>query len=89
MSRESMEVVRRFFAGYDGRRDPSTAGGVDQLGHEPEAAAVLAFWADDPSWRHAHPDIEWSAAGPFSNVRGAAEVGAWWTDWLEMWESYV
>src|SRR5215831_3380712 len=59
MSQESAEIVRRFFDGYDGKDImPAMRHYVDEIGSNPEAEAVLAVWAEDPSWRYAHPDIE-------------------------------
>jgi ketosteroid isomerase-like protein len=93
MSQANVEIVRRFLDAYDGRDViPAMRAAVKRFGPEPTSDEVLALWADDPSWRYAHPEIEWdvSATGAVgAAASGAAGVGAWWTDWLDMWESYV
>jgi ketosteroid isomerase-like protein len=93
MSEENVEVVRRFNEGYDGEDViPALRAAVERFVPEPDRATVLAAWADDPSWRHVHPEIDWdvSGAGAFGTaVKGPVEVAAWWVDWLETWESYV
>ena len=93
MSQEKVEVVRRFNEGHESDDIiPVLSAAVERLGPEPEPATVLAVWADDPSWRHAHADIEWdvSATGAVgSSANGPVEVAAWWADWLDTRESYV
>jgi hypothetical protein len=86
-----MEVVRRFLDGYEAEDViPALRRAVERLDPEPEAEAVLALWAEDPSYRHVHPEVEWSAGGAVgTTARGAAGVSAWWSEWLETWESYV
>jgi hypothetical protein len=56
-----------------------------------EPNAILAAWAGDPLWRHAHPDIEWfSDVPPLPRMAsGARGVSMWWKEWVEVWESYV
>jgi ketosteroid isomerase-like protein len=93
MSRENVEIVRRFNEPHDGEDIiPLLRAGIDQVGPDPEPEAVLAFWADDPGWRYAHPEIEWdiAATGPVGmTASGPIEVARWWRDWSETWESYV
>jgi hypothetical protein len=64
---------------------------VEEFGPDPDPAVVLAFWAEDPSWRYAGPDIEWdvSAPGFASTVKGARQVALWWADWTQAWKSYL
>ena len=93
MSRENVEVVRCFNEPHDGEDIiPLLRAGIEHVGPDPEPEAVLAFWADDPGWRYAHPEIEWDvgATGPVgSTASGPLDVARWWTDWSETWESYV
>jgi hypothetical protein len=93
MSEENVEIVRRFNEPYDGEDIiPVIRAGLQRLGPDPRPEEVLALWADDPGWRHAHPELELDlmATGPLGvKARGAAEVGRWWTEWSEAWESYV
>ena len=91
MSEGSLEIVRRFNRGHDGEDlIPVLRRAVERLGSDPEGEAVLAVWADDPSWRHVHPEVEWDTAGVLgTTVKGPVAVAAWWGDWLDTWESYV
>jgi hypothetical protein len=93
MSQENVEVVRRARATYDGRDlVPDIREMVERLGPEPNSDAVLAFWAENPLWQYLHPDIEFdtSATGLAGSVaRGPREVIRWWSDWVDVWESYV
>jgi hypothetical protein len=92
MSQENVELVGRFHALRSGENLVPLIGEiVEQLGPDPQPDAILAFWAQDPSWRHVHPDIEWhaSAAGEGRVARGAIEVAGWWREGIEVWESYV
>ena len=53
---------------------------------------MLALWAENPSWRHLHPQGVWEIAirGPVDvNATGPTEILRWWAEWLELWESYV
>jgi ketosteroid isomerase-like protein len=91
MSQENVDVVRRWHA-YEGKNAvPPMRKAVERLGPDPEPEAVLALWAEDPSWGHAAPDIEWDER-PGSD----GQCGAWagrsrqlWAEWVETWESYV
>jgi ketosteroid isomerase-like protein len=93
MSRENVELVRRHLVPYDGQDFvPVLSEAVDRLGPEPESDAVLALWAENPSWRHLHPEVVWEIAirGPVDvKVTGPIEMLRWWAEWLELWESYV
>jgi len=92
MSEDHVEVVRRFYASAEGENlVPRMRETVERLGPDPQTEAVLAFWAEDPTWKHVHPDVEWdtSGSGGAPAARGAKEVVALWTDWLEALESYV
>lgn len=92
MSEENVEVVRRFNDPYE-RKDvaPVIHAAVEVFEPDPDPDVVLAHWAEDPSWRYAHPDIEWdvSAPGVASTLKGAREVALWWADWTQAWKSYV
>jgi hypothetical protein len=93
MSQENVEVVRRFNAPHAGEDlMPMIRGALERLGPDPEPEAILAFWAEDPGWQHAHPDIEWDtrAAGAVGGVeRRPSGVFQWWMGWTEARESYV
>jgi hypothetical protein len=93
VSREDVQLVRRARATYDGRDlVPDIREMVERLGPEPQSKAVLAFWAENPLWQYLHPDIELdtSATGLAGSVaRGPREVIRWWSDWVDVWESYV
>jgi hypothetical protein len=64
---------------------------VDRLGPDFQREAVLAYWVQDPTLQHLHPDLEWDAplGGLSAVARGPREWALWMADWLEMWESYV
>jgi ketosteroid isomerase-like protein len=91
MSQENVEVVRRFHAPGEGKDlVPRVREVREQLGHDPEPSAVLAFWAQDPGWRHLHPDIEWDpGTGVLGTAHGVFDLTRWWDEWVEVWESYV
>ena len=93
MSQKSLEVVRGFNGSQEGKDlVPLVRALVERAGPRPDADAVLSLWADDPSWRHAHPEIEFdvTATGAFGAiVKGPTDVVAWWSEWLDAWESYV
>ena len=93
MSQENVEVVRGFNAPREGENlIPVVREALERLGPDPAPEAILALWGEDPGWRYAHPDIEWDlrATGAVgSAARGPREVGAWWAEWVEVWESYV
>jgi ketosteroid isomerase-like protein len=93
MSRDTVEVVRALQTPWEGR---DTIGPIrealERFGPDPQPQDVLALWAQDPGWRHVHPDIEWdtTAAGALGTVaHGAREVASWWADWVQAWQSYV
>jgi hypothetical protein len=92
MSQENVEVVRRFIdlsSGID--LVPELREMAQVLGPEFEPSAVLAWWAEHPVWKHAHPDIEWFSDASLlaQTARGPREVALWWKEWVELWESYV
>lgn len=93
MSRQDVEVVRRFHVPYEGEDlVPPTRAMVERIGDDPQRATVLAAWAEDPAWQHVHPEIEWdvSAGGVLGGkARGAREMALWWAEWVEVWASYV
>jgi hypothetical protein len=94
MSAEDVAIVRRHLAPYEGQDVvPVFREIVDQLGPAAEPDAVLAAWAEDPAWRHVHPEVVWETfgGGPLdAKMAGPAEVGSWWaTDWAEAWEAYA
>src|ERR671930_2455613 len=93
MSHENVEIVRRFNEPYEGRNIiPLLRESVARLGPDPQPEAVLAEWAEDPAYRYVHPEIVWdtSAGGTFGTVaRGPRELALWWSEWTEVWESYV
>ena len=93
MSEENVEVVRRHLEPYDGEDIvPVFRKALNRLGAAPEPDAVLDLWAEDPSWRHIHPEfvLELTGGGPLDvKATGPAEVARWWTDWADAWDSYV
>ena len=93
MSAENVEVVRRFHDPYEGEDVmPMIREAVAHFGPDPDPAVVKAWWAADPGWRYAHPEIEWdttSVSGIGSKVKGPIEVSLWWKEWLEAWKSYT
>ena len=93
MSQDNVELVRAHLDPYDGEDlIPTIRAYVERLGPTPEPDAVLAVWAEDPSWRHVHPEAEWEVAGfaPLdTKVAGPIGIARWWADWTEAWESYV
>jgi ketosteroid isomerase-like protein len=92
VSQENVEVVRRLNAPYE-EQDlvPPMREGIERLAPDYDPDAVRATWADDPSFRHLHPDIEWdaTATGTSAVARGARELALWWADWVEVWDSYT
>ena len=94
MSQQDIEVVRRLNEPWEGNDVmPRIREAVAYFGPEPDPAVVLAWWADDPGWRHVHADFEWDSSAVagvgFSTVKGPREVALWWADWTEAWHSYV
>jgi hypothetical protein len=93
MSQENVEIVRRLNAPYEGENVvPLIRDMVERLGPDPRADSVLAGWAEDPAWQHAHPEIEWDvrAAGAFGTIaHGPRQLTLWWAEWIEVWESYI
>src|SRR5256885_5751588 len=87
MSKENVQVVRRFNEPYDGRDlIPVILESVERLGPDPQPEAVLADWAGDPTWQHAHPEIEWdvTAAGAVGGGgRGPGGAGLGGGGWGE------
>jgi hypothetical protein len=93
MSQDAVEVVRRFNDPHEGQDlMPTIREAVARFGPEPDPAAVLAWWADDPSWRHVDEEVEWdtsSIGGVGTKVKGPLEVARWWGDWTEAWQRYT
>jgi hypothetical protein len=92
VSQENVEIVRRFVEPANGQDlVPAIEEMVELLGPDFEASAILAFWAESPLWKYAHPEIEWSGDNPLlvQTASGPRDVLLWWTEWVEMWESYV
>jgi ketosteroid isomerase-like protein len=93
MSQENVEVVRGHNEPYDGQELVAVIkAALDRLGPQPTRDEVLSLWAQDPGWRHVHPDIEWDVTGVGavgSTTKGPLQVAAWWKDWIETWDSYV
>ena len=93
MSQENVELVRRHLEPREGENlVPILREFLDRLGPTPEPAAVLAGWAEDPSWRYLHSEVEWElvGGGPLdTKATGPVEVTGMWVQWLEVWESYA
>jgi ketosteroid isomerase-like protein len=93
MSQENVELVRRHLDPHEGEDFvPVLSEAVDGLGPEPEPDAVLALWAEDPSFRHLNQEVVWEIAigGPLDvEATGPIEILRWWAEWLEVWGSYV
>jgi len=93
MSQENVEIVRDLNGPYEGL-DVATIirEAVDRFGPDPDPAVVLSEWAQDPAWRHIHPEIEWDLTGTGAvgvTANGPREVALFWADWIEAWKSYV
>lgn len=88
-----IEVVRRFNEAYDGADViPTLRDLLARHGPDPAANEILAIWAEDPSWRHAHPEIEVDTSGlgvAGGALQGPKEIWRWWHDWTEAWQTYV
>jgi hypothetical protein len=94
MSQENVELVRRHLEPREGEDlVPIFREFLDRLGPTPDLATVLAGWADDPSWRYVHPEVEWELGGGGGPVdtkaTGPVEVTRMWAQWVEVWESYA
>src|SRR5215210_5375538 len=78
MPQENVEVVRSLQAPWEGKDVIDVIRTVlERIGPVPQREAVLAAWAQDPGWRHVHPEIErdTSATGAMGGVaRGPTEV---------------
>ncbi len=90
MSQENVEIIRLFNAAHEGENlIPVIEAGLARLPPDPDKEAVLAWMAEDPAWRHLHPDVEWGiSALEVAPAKGAVEVAMWWASWVEVWESY-
>ncbi len=64
---------------------------VERFGPDYKPEPILAFWAEHPSFRYAHPDIEWTIEVPglSQTARGPTEIALLWADWGSTWERYV
>jgi ketosteroid isomerase-like protein len=93
MSREKAELVRRHLARYEGQDfAPVVRELVDRLGPAPEPGAILSVLAEDPCFRHLHPEVVWEIAtgSPLDGkATGPTEIVRMWAEWIEVWESYV
>jgi uncharacterized protein len=92
MSHENVEIVRRAIEPYEGEDLVPALRELVERVEWWDAEAVAAAMAQDPRGRHLHPEIEWdvSSAGAFGGVsHGYYELGAYWSQWVEMCESYV
>lgn len=93
MSEENVEIVRSLNDPYEGRDVmPVIRAFVAELGPDPDPDLVLAWWEQDPAWRHMSAEVEWdttAVAGVGTKVKGPVEVALWWADWTDAWESYI
>ena len=92
MSQENVEIVRRFMSAHEGEDlIPLIREFAERLGPEFQPHAVLAWWADDPGWQHAHPNIEWDSqvVEEQETAHGPTEVAVRWAGYLELWDSFV
>jgi ketosteroid isomerase-like protein len=91
MSQESVEVVRGYCAPQEGVNViPTIRAAAEQLPPDSQPDAVAALAAEDPVWRHLHPDIEWDISSvDVSCAHGFTELALWWASWVEVWDSYV
>jgi hypothetical protein len=91
MSQENVELIRRINEAYEGDDViPAMRAAVESLGPEPRPDATLAYHAQDPLLQNMHPDIEWEAGLPgVGTAHGVADLYRWWSEWLEVWESYT
>jgi hypothetical protein len=93
VSAEAVEVVRRFNDPYEGQDVmPVLREQLERLGPDPDPDEVLAVWAEDPSYRHAHPEIAWDTSGLGLGgpaLKGPSEMTSWWAEWTEAWKTYT
>ena len=93
MPDKPVEVVRRFNEAYDGTDViPTLRGLLAEHGSDPTPDEILAIWSEDPSWRHAHPEIEVDTSGlgvAGGPLRGPNEIWSWWHDWTAAWQTYI
>jgi hypothetical protein len=93
MSQENVELVRRHLEPHEGQDIvPAISDLVARLGPAPEPDAVIAARAEEPTWRHHHPEAEWETVfgGPLdSKATGPVEMHQMWVAWTEVWDSYV
>ena len=93
MSQENVEIVRQFNAPLEGKDAiPDIRAGLERTGPDFAPDIVLAEWARDPAWRHAHHEIEMDVSaigGIVEPAIGPREVMLFWADWSQAWESYV
>jgi ketosteroid isomerase-like protein len=90
---QPVEIVRRFNEAYDGTDIiPTLRGLLARHGDDPAADEILAIWAEDPCWRHAHPEIEVDTSGlgvAGRPLQGPNDIWSWWHDWTEVWQTYT
>jgi ketosteroid isomerase-like protein len=93
MSQENVEVVRYFNEPHEGKDiAPMIRQGIDRLGPDPDPDTVLSTWAEDPTFRYIHPEIEWDLTGTGAvgvTANGLRQLALFWADWIEAWRSYV
>jgi len=93
VSSEAVEVVRRFNEPHEGQDViPLLRELLEQYGPDRDPDQILAVWAEDPAWRHAHPEIEWDTSGVGglgATPKGPSAISDWWADWTEAWKTYA
>src|SRR5690242_17548649 len=50
------------------------------------------MWAEDPTFKHADPQITWEVDGASvldTKAAGPKQVNRWWRDWVDAWEAYT
>jgi ketosteroid isomerase-like protein len=93
MASQPVEIVRRFNEPYDGMDIiPTLRELLARHGEDPAPEEILAIWANDPCWRHAHPEISVDTSGlgiAGRALRGPSEIWSWWHDWTAAWQTYI
>ena len=93
MAEHPVEVVRRFNEAYEGQDIiPTLRELLARHGRDPSPDGILAIWADDPCWRHAHPEIEVDTSGlgvAGQVLHGPSDIWNWWHDWTAAWDTYI
>jgi hypothetical protein len=92
VSWQNVEIVRGFVGPTSGEDlVPLMRELVERFGPDFPRDPILAYWAEDPAWRHMDPGIEWISELPglSQNVTGPSELLGWWKELIEAWESYT